>query len=345
MSNALGNIAIWGSYGHGNFGDDLMADIFARHLRRRGRVPVVISSNSGLGDEIDAEALPSLATWTRGPIVIGGGAMLSTTSVVRTLASPASRVVEKEFRDLNRCLKSGRSAVVPISIGSDGVERPRIWGSRRAFFAGPLPAYGTVRLRSDVELMQRVFGKRYRHYPDVLFATRRFYDIGAVREDGFVVGVSLNARHALPVVEAIQARFGKEVKVVPLITHSSHFESPYEWGVGTQAAVRYEGLQAFIRTLSSMSVVVTDKLHVGLVAAVCGVPFVSFGGRGKTVSQHRELGIEGALAPSPDAVVQILSSILDGNSRPTMADVVDREELDERALGHLDALDEWLSER
>ena len=71
-------IAIWGSYNHGNYGDDIMAIQFAKALMDEGFEPWVYRLDKDLADRFQIHSTSSLdELLDESPIcLIGGGAML-----------------------------------------------------------------------------------------------------------------------------------------------------------------------------------------------------------------------------------------------------------------------------
>lgn len=74
-------IALWGSYNYGNFGDDLMADLISSRLTGLGHSVKVVSVNPDIlsgASAADISIVPTLdACRDVDIVVIGGGAMLS----------------------------------------------------------------------------------------------------------------------------------------------------------------------------------------------------------------------------------------------------------------------------
>ena len=282
-------VGVWGSYHYGNFGDDLMAELFAGQLREWGYQPVVFSRNPGVVAPSTARVMPSINAWQGRDVVMGGGAMLSSDTLAEYFLRPATRAVRREFDELVQWCRANDGKVIPISVGGDGTGEAQIRGSRRQLFAGPWATNGTVRLRADQVLMSRAFDKRYAYYPDVLFATARLMKIPRRMPSAparcFRVGINLHRKRAVVVVDALRARFGSALDLVPITTHSSVFEHPYEWGSGEGHALAYETMVPFVQGLGGLDLLVSDKLHVGLVAATLGTPFLSYQGKAKTQSK------------------------------------------------------------
>ncbi len=342
-------VAVWGSYHYGNFGDDLMAEAFARAIAQWGGAPTIVSTNAAVVGAGVADVVARLDDWpSDGPVVIGGGAMLAVDSWLTYALRPASRAVEREFADLVRYCRQRSPRVLPVSIGGGGSDDAGIYGHRDRFFRGPWAPRGTVRLRGDVELVRRRWGKGYEWHPDVLFATPALLErapppkVRGAAASRPRIGVNLHAKRAEAAVAALAARFGAAVDVTPVTTHSDVFATPYEWGHGRADAVAYRTLAPFLDAVEGLAAIVSDKLHVGLVAATLGVPFVSYQGKAKTTALHRELGLADAVCDAPAALAAAVGRCIDGRAPRTLVDAIEAEALGERALGHLHFLREQL---
>ncbi|MFL0566936.1 polysaccharide pyruvyl transferase family protein [Microbacterium sp. 179-I 1D1 NHS] len=331
-------IALWGSYDHGNFGDDLMAEIFAREIARQGHEVTLISNNPLLDDAENSYLRGSLSGWEGDLVVVGGGAMLSSESRLRFYLSRASRDVEKEFRSLLNFTQAANVPVMPISIGGDGVSPPAIMGSRHRFFASNVVQQGTVRLRADVDMAESVFGLHLAYYPDILFATNRLIS-NVARPDRIAtkprIGVNVNEKKVDGEFRRLVEDLSAWSEVVYLTTHSSHFNRRYELRPNGAEAISYETLPDFLAGLAALDLVISDKLHVGAVAASYGVPFLSYKGRGKVRRAHEELGLSEAIVTSSEHLSTLLLKWRDAGNVRTLADSIPANGLDQEAMGHL----------
>lgn len=75
-------VAIWGSYNHGNYGDDLMAIQFANYFKELGVHPCVYRLDECLAKKYSIESAKSLDDLLENASfgIIGGGGMLIGTS-------------------------------------------------------------------------------------------------------------------------------------------------------------------------------------------------------------------------------------------------------------------------
>lgn len=345
MSNKkITQIGVWGSYHYGNFGDDLMALIYAHRLATEGFEPVIFSANPALTAPFTYKTIDSITNWNSddATVVMGGGAMLSGESFLRFVARPVSRKVNHEFRELNAACSKHRLRVIPISIGGDGMANASIFGARHRFFKAGFANLGTVRLRGDRELLTRQYQKDYPYFPDVLFATKKVLDslftVKRCKPDKFTIGLNVHTSKGVELAAALKKSF-PGASVVNIGTHSSFYPGNYEYQEPNSRLIDYSTLPEFIADLAGLSVIVSDKLHVGLVGAVYGVPFVSYQAKSKTIGLHRELGLEEVVCQLPSDVIRVLKS-LDSEipQIQTLATRIPADGLDEQALGHFQFL-------
>ncbi|TQK18634.1 hypothetical protein FBY40_1123 [Microbacterium sp. SLBN-154] len=318
-----------------------MAEMFASFLSSDGHDVTVISRNPRVVENASAKIVDKLENWSAPDeplIVMGGGAMLSRDTVLEFLARPASRAVDSEFKELTNFASRANARVLPISIGGSGTpDGSGIFHNRRRFFRGDAAPEGTVRLKGDSTLMSRVFGKSYSFFPDVLFsASAHLPQVPKPTSTARArVGVNVHEKRATSLVDALNnGALSAQFQFIPVVTHSSAFSGHYEWGHSEADRVQYQSVSSFLRELASFDAIVSDKLHVGLVAATFDVPFFSFQPKAKTRALHEELGLAQAVTEEPAGVVAQLASLAAGSAPQTLRDRIKSEGLDEAADGH-----------
>ena len=89
-------VAIWGSYNHGNFGDDVMAVLFARAVAAAGATPVVFRMDGDLARRYGIATEDELGPLLEGArlVIMGGGAMLA--------GGGLRKQVQRWYRDYDR---------------------------------------------------------------------------------------------------------------------------------------------------------------------------------------------------------------------------------------------------
>lgn len=343
-------VAIWGSYNHGNFGDDVMAVLFSEVLAAKGAQPIAFRLDSAISSRYRIRTVNSLDELFRGAAfaIIGGGMMLGEASAIRRVLRPYARSFERDFFELRSACRRSGLTVFPISIGGDGEDDlSRLSRERLAFFKSSHCGPATVRLPSDVKLLE-VLGKQATYYPDVLLSIANRWQLRREdgRDDRFHLGVNLNRRTGARLMRALLELTLRHKRLVlhfirsHLVDAAASYEiMPTAFGESVQLH-RYRDPKETAAFLGSLDAIVSSKLHLGVVALSYGVPFLSFSGKGKTRAFMRSIGAEHAVfaVAQERSVVRTLEDMLVGRMSPKAligsASVAARE-----SLGHLERLE------
>ena len=291
MTQTIKRVLLWGSYDEGNFGDDLMAVLLATYLRSQNVEPLVLG--------LKAKALGSHAITVTHNLkaglesvdicLIGGGEFLFRESLLRRILRSHPRKFERQCDQLSRTCALLDKKIYSISIGGDGVVDPKLISrSRRDLFDPSVYCGGTVRLKTDVAILNRC-GADVCYYPDILLGTPDFISasVGGPKNRKFKVGINLHKKHYKSVREVlikIKERH-ENIEITFLLSHL--IDAGYDYEVDGDEAMdganlsRYEDVYQFSRALSELDLVVSSKLHVGVVSAAYGAEFVSYGGKAK----------------------------------------------------------------
>ena len=345
-------VAIWGSYEHGNYGDDLMAVIFANHLKNMGIRPVVYRLNNKVAEQYSIDTTDNIDDLFSDCAfaILGGGGMLVTDSLLRRTFSKVSRSFEKDFKDLYQALKKYGTSFFPISIGGNGYleESFKLASYRNKVFKSDCCKKGTLRLESDAH-----WGKRldidFTCVPDVLLSTaKQFPDIEKKQSDKLVVGVNLVGDCCQPFVDKLE-KFAKQqdkIEFVYINTHLDGYGHNYELtpSSGSNKLVRtFQHNQSFERTLellSSLDLLISSKLHLGLTALTFQTPFVSFCGKSKTESFLSDVSVAKTTFKEKDE--QLLLDMVQNVDEICFDELFDRNKIQEfsrKSMEHFDFID------
>lgn len=314
-------IALWGSYSEGNFGDDLMALAFARTCIDQGATVsgFCVPESFARHGIAKADTLTELLRQAD-LCVIGGGEFLFRSAPLKRLLRSYFRRFEVSCADLADAVERATVPLAAVSVGGDGTthfqrlsrDRRRLFGSRHLISA-------TVRLPSDLQTLSRL-GNRAAYFPDALLATPLLFPF---RNEGarktLRVGLNLHRSLGISFVERLREHLkGRaDVELVAIRSHSERSGHDYELAAadvdGAIEEHRYLDPIDTSRFLSSLDVVVSSKLHVGVVALAYGARFISFGGKPKARSFVATIG-EGEYYPSNEvdrALAAVATSISD----------------------------------
>ena len=188
------NVSLWGSYAHGNFGDDAMAIMISEHLLSRGITPLVYGLPQELGMlagiNVTADANVVLANADLG--IVGGGSLLQggKSSDGRYAAAKA-----KEYNSFLNALNKHKTPLFYVSIGSGGESdfTSGISDYRKELLAYPHAVGATVRIASDAKQLQAVLRSRVDFFPDILLSFGNAFKKRRAKTQ-FLVGLNKEAR-------------------------------------------------------------------------------------------------------------------------------------------------------
>jgi hypothetical protein len=355
-------VGLWGAYFFGNFGDDLMAVQLAKEIRRAGHTPLAYGLDSGIAASHDIKRAESLASLFRESalVVIGGGGLLTKVPVARRVLRREPWVMERELRRFVRqARRTPETPVIAISVGGDGEPTVSLGGWRRRLWSEVGMESLTVRLRTDCAILDG-FGKKATYYPDTVLSG--FGDLDGAPPDAWrcirsraagelVVGLNLKRSSGGRLLAAMSQlrqralRAGLKLRLLLLTSHIPGYVRGYELesaGVDeTIETIRYREPLAFLSEIAKIDLVISSKLHVGVAALACGVPFVSYGGPRKASAFLGDLNLDGWCFGERDVfgVVELIRSIAEGAARDEIwraAEAVEKARA--QSLGHRDTL-------
>lgn len=349
----MARVALWGAYRQKNFGDDLMAIVFAQAIREAGHEVQILdlddveTADYGFAKSFSAQ---DVFKGVAG-VVLGGGAVLKDAQYVRAFVSPVARRIEISYYNLGKSLKRGSLPLLPISIGSDGlssVSKASVF--RRHVLSSDNCRIASIRLRTDLKLMKEL-NVNAQFYPDILFSTSVIFPRPPRIRTGDPERFFLNLHKSKSndgrrIIKSIKARYPNAV----IFVGSSHLKnSPvnYEWVPESDDGVvvcQYEGTRKFLDLLSSMDIVISSKLHLGICAATYGAVFISLDGRGKVRAQLEAIGISSAYLTSKVLEDGNMNTLFD-NYQSLQADYAKAiGKCQAESQGHLKLLANWLDE-
>lgn len=332
-------IGIWGNYCYGNFGDDLMAISIANYLKRKGHLPVVYRLDKHLARKFDIETESSVSKLVSEVdfLLIGGGGMLVSNSRIKQIFSPVARKFEDDFKRLDKALVKFKKYIYPISIGGAGKEHVKLPKSREKFFSGQFVGEGTLRLKRDL-LLTKKMGKSFNYYPDILFDVQSHFEVDSIRkpDDGEIwIGLNLISKDLKGerwIDELIKkAQTNPKLKLFFIQTHLENYLSDYEYVPTTTQtnvqAYKYRDIEDMLNLLTSLDIVISSKLHIGLTSLALGTPFVSFKGRDKTRAQLKELKADEAILDSGSQLHGFMDKYLTSGRSFSLDQIYDVEKL------------------
>lgn len=276
------SVGLFGYYRRGNFGDDLMAYLMARYLHSIGLAVVIYGSTDLFHDIYGFETEEDLDSFVErvDTVVVGGGGAL----IPRIgQSSPANDFSSEMGRVIDLCESKG-IRIYGISVGGNGLPLHEIHPrSRRRLVESA--AFLTLRNPQDLALLASTNTPGAFHH-DIVWTTPRYLQSpSSPRPTRWRIGVNLylssrsalglSARAALHAI--VRMRRDCEFFFIDVHRHASGVRSatsvspPHE----NCSHVRFSELQADIAFIRSLDLVITSKLHLGVVALSFGVPTIS----------------------------------------------------------------------
>lgn len=299
-------VAVFGSYNYGNYGDDLMGVMFADRLKKLGASPIVYRLDPALANKYGLQTTQSLDELLSGSqfCIVGGGGLL----IGKSKLSQVDEEIEDDFESFALATQKYNCPLHPLSIGGDGrgVKTPFPRGRYR-LFSGPTCQFTTVRNQSDIALMAHL-GKEAVHYPDVLWGAPSYWNLQphTPSTDTLKIGINLadTRKHRTFVSVLLQLAKLKQQKVEIHLIRSHLAQCPIDYEMLPEQGDNRDNLHSYtyqdpvemLSFLGSLDVLVSQKLHLGLSALAMGVPFVSYGGQGKTRTLLKSIGADRAIA-------------------------------------------------
>jgi polysaccharide pyruvyl transferase WcaK-like protein len=288
-------IGIWGNYNYGNFGDDLMAISISKYLINKGHHPIVYRLNKGLSQQFDIQTEDNIDELISKIdfCLIGGGGMLVGNSWIKRQLSIVAKKFENDFNELLDALTYYNVPIYSVSIGGGANAIAKFSNHRKQFYKSNLLKKGTVRLEGDLSLIKK-YNENFIYYPDILLDTKNQFVIADEEKkskDEIRIGLNLikkdlkKQKWHLQLLE--KAKTNKNLKLFFIKTHLPEYNIGYEYiperlNDNNIKIYQYANLVEMLDFLNSLDLIISSKLHVGLVSLSLGVPFFSYKGREKT---------------------------------------------------------------
>ena len=293
-------VAIWGSYNYGNYGDDIMAIQFAHHLKSLGADPYVFQLNQSLAKLYSINVANSWDELFKDAkfCLIGGGGVL---------VDGVTPKVDQEFELLALTSEKYNCPVFPISIGGEGKGSEAVLSPKRlAFFKSNFCQESTVRLKEDLDLFEKL-GKSSVYYPDVLLTVSDFWKIPPKFRTDEKLHVGINLPNSFQgQLLFMQLRminsFQDNIVFHFISTYLPDSSITWEFLPKSESALSkkhiYTDPYLTLEFLSSLDLLISYKLHLGLTALALGVPFYSVGGPGKAQGFLKSINASSAIFPA-----------------------------------------------
>lgn len=295
-------IGLFGYYGFGNWGDELMCMLFTRILMRRGHEVKVFAHRADASyiDDIPAPRTDDVRAFLRNVdlLVYGGGGVLAT----------AARKGSPFWRSLTGILEGSQERDIPViavSIGGFGMETDALPELARHLVEHVERA--SVRNPQDLEAFAEDPSRAFFCH-DVLWLGPRFFPVRKRRTSTFTIGVNLPRHRSLDRWSRLAAfLFDRLLRLVIFARRDLRFlvidtnmtsESERWHPYGPNAEYhRFGDPESDFRIIETLDLILSSKLHFGLLGMASGIPFYSLDGQEKTRMMLQNIGLEGHYYP------------------------------------------------
>jgi len=301
MGSCRRRVGLFGNYAGQNFGDELMAVMFAKTLQSLGISFTVYGLGVHYGERYGFPVVSSATELVRmsDVIVAGGGGHLQ----------PHRGISSHFASELDALLNTCNDRSIPIlcfSIGGAGLplEKLRPPGRRQLLERAE---WCTLRLRSELPLLLHA-GTAGTHHEDVVWMTSLFFPLlsGKAQVCGRpMIGISMYP--VGKIYQKLQTGFFHvlvrmrsdcdfvffEVKSASKGKNANQALRPYKTlNLPNCRFYKFESVENGIGFLSTLDLLLTTRLHVLIAAMSYRIPCVSLLPRPKTVVCLQELGLE-----------------------------------------------------
>jgi polysaccharide pyruvyl transferase WcaK-like protein len=286
-------IGIWGSYNYGNYGDDVMAILFANIIKKEGHTPIVYRLDDRIASNYNISTTNSLDDVVRDSafVLIGGGGMLVSTSRLKSLLSNTDKKFENDFQCLSTVVNEHNKALVAVSIGGDGSGFDTYLSRKReAVFVSNNFEQATVRLNEDLRVLDR-YRIKGEFYPDIVLRACDLISDEKLETKSnntkIRIGLNLTGKPGRKLAETIvKISKMKNMELYFINSHLREYGLNYEYmHDGHEDYINnyyYDNPEGLLNLIGSIDLLISSKLHLGVSALSMGVPFLSFNGKKKT---------------------------------------------------------------
>lgn len=309
-------VGVVGWYHRGNFGDDLMAMMFAKELRSHGTDVLLWGIRDVEATRWGAKSTSQIEEFLESidVLVFGGGGLLANASV------------EDQFdRFLSGLIRKATSQNIPIhgvSLGGDGTLDPETVSPGREALIRAADTL-TVRNKRDVADV-KAFGESATFAHDMVWTCEKYTETassrGAGQEERILINVEEKSKaRKLYVLAAcgIQMVSGQRKFDFINIIRTQNPHHGLQRKLSDTGIINYHqitGVDDCLHRIEQSSLVISSKMHIGVVALALGIPFISVFGEPKTKMMLSGIGAGHSYKSSISDTAKTLIDVARGNS-------------------------------
>ena len=314
MNKKLG---LFGSYNRNNFGDDLLAYFISMQFSKEYDV-CVFSTNIKIELPRNVMLLTSLTEFIEkcDLLVLGGGGLLT------NVPDPE---LESQLFSLLQQAQEKQLPLYIISIGGDQKNRQEVneylGSGRRKLFSYPYLKYVSVRTNEHYGSQN----SKWHQFEDILWTCMdTLLPAPKNNNNSYKIGIHLSNIPILRVATLIAELFAiltlGRIKLVYFKTHDEGINSiselsnvlPFHSTINNNI-----GIYKYTSALNDLNILISAKMHIGLLMLSINKPFLSFGGPTKAHNLLQKLNLEDFILPSSPRLllITLIKLIFSKNTR------------------------------
>jgi hypothetical protein len=299
-------IGIWGLYDKGNLGDDLMSIMIYKFLEEKNYTPIVYNPSNNLIKEFEFRYCTDIDIFVKNVdvIVIGGGGMLINNSFIRFLLKKTELSFELSFFELYKKLSKYKKKVIPISIGGNNKKLSLNNPFKKMIFSPKYTISGTVRLPTDLDVVSKFL---FNYYPDIILSISYFFNkkINSAKERLKIV-LNIKNKNAKPLIHIFEKyNLFEKFDIYTFSSHSIMDYGKYEYKLDKNH-FKFTNIKDALDFLCDSDIIISSKLHVGVIAVSYNIPFISFCGPKKAKEFLLNYGKDDWIIDEPQLIVERL---------------------------------------
>ncbi|MGR9048635.1 polysaccharide pyruvyl transferase family protein [Halobacillus faecis] len=292
-------VGIFGSYFYGNFGDDLMALMFAEVVKECGGEPLVYKLDNNLSEQYNIKTVNSIEKLVKESnfCIIGGGGFLVNHKNVSSVQSDRN----KRLHELVKNLEKYNCSIYPLSIGGSGTSRDvEVLEGMKKLLLSERTKLVTVRNQEDLKVVKR-YNNNVKLFNDVVWQLPLFFNVKkSNQKEKIKVGININKGKKTKAIDYMVNRLLNSKKnsyeIYYMDTHLPEYDMKHEYMPNLNEKniklFHYTNPDEITQFISELDILVTQKLHVGVAALSYGVPFISLNGADKTKTFLTNMNLE-----------------------------------------------------
>jgi polysaccharide pyruvyl transferase WcaK-like protein len=287
-------VGLFGYYNFGNFGDDIMAFIISQHLKSKRikfRIfgdPTIFRDQHNLNT---TNSIKNLVDYSDIIIIGGGGCLIPRKDKYFTeYNNQIARLIE--------LCKLKSTPLYAISIGGNGVPLKRIYPKPRRDLIHSI-RYATFRNPRDLKLLNESKIKGH-YYPDIAWLTPRFFQGKRTKTKKIGINImpskNILFRFILDIIIKTAIKKNRDYEFIFIDTRSKlnldRFNTFHLKGKYSNCSKRkFHQLNEDIEFIKSLDLLITSRLHIGIIALAYNIPVISFLPKIKTKHAFKNVGL------------------------------------------------------